>query len=210
VAREFDVTRRGLLRGLGTVALVGPACKTDGKGPAEPATPSPTPLAGGERLPLKFELDASPVDTQVEARTTLLELLRLDLDATGTKLGCDRGACGACTVLVDGQPTNACMTLALDVDGRSVETVAGLGGEGLSPLQAAFVKRDATQCGFCTAGMLMSCTALVRKAKRNGAPTDDEIRRGIAGNYCRCGTYPHVVLAVRDVVGPAAGGEESA
>jgi xanthine dehydrogenase YagT iron-sulfur-binding subunit len=141
----------------------------------------------------------------VEPRVTLLEALRFDLGVTGPKVVCDRGACGACTVLVDGLPRNSCMMLAHDVAGANVTTVAGLGnGDELSALQDAFVRHDALQCGFCTSGMLTSCAALLRKT--GGAKlTANAVREAISGNLCRCGTYPHVVAAVLEVAKKGAG-----
>ena len=146
--------------------------------------------------PLEFVLDGQPVKREVEARTTLLELLRLDLDKTGAKLVCDRGACGACMVLVNKVPRNACMLLAHDVAGAEVTTVAGLSqSDQLSPLQAAFVEHDALQCGFCTSGMLISATAVL-EANAGKPLTREQVADGLAGNLCRCGTYPHVIDAV--------------
>jgi aerobic-type carbon monoxide dehydrogenase small subunit (CoxS/CutS family) len=112
---------------------------------------------------------------------------------TGTKIGCDRGACSACTVWVDGAPVCACMTFALDVGGRPVTTIEGLArGNSLHPVQEAFIEHDAMQCGFCTPGMIMSCAALLQ---RNSTPTVDDVRTATSGNLCRCGTYPNVFEA---------------
>lgn len=204
VSDESKLTRRGWLRGVGTSAgvAVGVACRpgSDENPPASSASSPATPLTSGPTVALAFTLDGATVEREVETRATLLDLLRLDLSQTGTKRVCDRGACGACMVLVDGRPQNSCMMLAADVDGAQVETVASLAeGQTLSPLQRAFIERDATQCGFCTPGMLVSCTALVRR----GRPLErSEVQRGIAGNLCRCGTYPHVIEAVLDVTNP--------
>jgi xanthine dehydrogenase YagT iron-sulfur-binding subunit len=131
---------------------------------------------------------------------TLLELLRDRLSLTGTKLVCDRGECGACTVQLDSEIMYSCLTLAAACDGSSVLTVEGLAGGGteqsLSPLQRAFIAKDAAQCGFCTPGQLVAATALL---SRNAHPTDDEIRAGMSGNLCRCGTYPKILDAIRAV-----------
>ena len=125
--------------------------------------------------------------------TTLAELLRGKLGLTGTKIACDRGACGACTVWLDGAPVCSCMVLAIEVGGRSVTTIEGLAdGETLHPVQAAFIAHDAVQCGFCTPGLVMSCAALLARTKQ---PSADEVKAAIAGHYCRCGTYPHVIAA---------------
>jgi xanthine dehydrogenase YagT iron-sulfur-binding subunit len=209
--RPTPLTRRGLFRSIGTATLVAGCVKQD------PPTQNPTPAApdlegsfGATPAPLEFVLDGTTVKVETEARTSLLELLRLDLDRTGTKLVCDRGACGACMVLVDGLPRNSCMLLAHDVAGREVTTVAGLAADGeLSALQRAFVEHDALQCGFCTSGMLISSTALLRK--RAGQTLDrSEVEQAIAGNLCRCGTYPHVVDAVIAVANGSPGRQHPA
>jgi len=124
---------------------------------------------------------------------TLLEALRGPLGLTGAKLVCDRGACGACTVHLDGAPVNACMMLAIDARGHEIITVEGLGTPArMHPVQRAFVESDALQCGFCTPGMVMSVTAALAA---NPAPTLDDVKHAVAGNICRCGTYPHVFKA---------------
>jgi carbon-monoxide dehydrogenase small subunit/xanthine dehydrogenase YagT iron-sulfur-binding subunit len=127
---------------------------------------------------------------------TLAEVLRGPLDLTGTKIGCDRGACSACTVWIDGTPVLSCMTLALDVGEHKIVTIEGLArGEDLHPVQAAFIAHDAIQCGFCTPGLVMSCAALLEK---NRDPSRDEIKAAVAGHLCRCGTIPHVIDATLD------------
>ncbi len=134
---------------------------------------------------------------RVPANMTLLQMLRDELALTGTKNGCEAGECGACTVLVDGQPVNACMVLAVEVDGREVITVEGLASpEGLSPLQQAFIDHNAVQCGFCTPGMLLAAQALL---ERNPRPTEEEIRQALVGNLCRCTGYVRIVEAVQAV-----------
>jgi xanthine dehydrogenase YagT iron-sulfur-binding subunit len=131
-----------------------------------------------------------------DPRTTLLDALRERLGLTGTKKGCDRGECGACTVLVDGRRTKACLTLAVMSDGQEITTVEGLAPDGeLHPVQEAFIRRDAFQCGFCTSGQIMSAVALIQEGH---AGSDDEIREWMSGNLCRCGCYPNIVDAVRD------------
>lgn len=202
------LTRRGLFRGLGTAALVA-GCKPKGESEA-PEGVAPPDATGAtvsaEPSPLRFVLNGEEVELSVQARTTLAQALRLDLDRTGTKISCDRGACGACMVLVDGEAHNSCMTLAHDVGGRSVETVEGLGGpDHLSALQRAFVEHDALQCGFCTSGMLISSEALLREHRATGKKLDaEDVKACVAGNLCRCGTYPHVVSAVLSVAGGGA------
>jgi aerobic-type carbon monoxide dehydrogenase small subunit (CoxS/CutS family) len=142
----------------------------------------------------------------VEDRWTLAEVLRDHLTLPGTKLGCERGECGACTVLVDGAPVYSCSTLAVWLEGRSVRTVEGLASRGeLSPLQRAFVEHNAAQCGYCTSGQLMAATALL---ERNPTPSADEVRRALVGNLCRCSNYNAIVEAVLAAAarGSAAGG----
>ena len=133
----------------------------------------------------------------VAPHETLLSVVRDRLSLTGTKLVCDRGECGACTVLLDGQPAYACLTLAVACDGVAVTTVEGLAPahDALHPLQEAFIRHDAVQCGFCTPGQLVAAAALLQ---RTSAPTDDEIAAAMSGNLCRCGTYPKIVAAIRD------------
>ncbi|UCC63749.1 MAG: (2Fe-2S)-binding protein [Anaerolineae bacterium] len=131
----------------------------------------------------------------VPSNMTLLQMLREKMALTGTKNGCEAGECGACTVLVDGEPLNSCMTLAVEVDGRAVTTVEGLAHEDrLSLLQEAFVEHNAVQCGFCTPGVLVSAHALL---ERNPHPTEEEIRAALVGNLCRCTGYLRIVQAVQ-------------
>jgi xanthine dehydrogenase YagT iron-sulfur-binding subunit len=135
----------------------------------------------------------------VEPQVTLLDLLRERAGLTGTKKGCDRGQCGACTVLVDGRRTLSCLALALAQAGAEVTTIEGLADDGeLHPMQAAFVEHDAFQCGFCTSGQIMSAVAIVREGRARSA---DEIREAMSGNLCRCGAYPNIVAAVAAVQG---------
>lgn len=132
---------------------------------------------------------------EVPSNMTLLQMLRDKLALTGTKNGCEAGECGACTVLVDGEPFNSCMVLAVETDGREVVTVEGLAPEGrLSPLQEAFVEHNAVQCGFCTPGMLIAATALLR---RNPNPTEEEIKEALVGNLCRCTGYVRIIDAIQ-------------
>ncbi len=133
---------------------------------------------------------------RVEPRMTLAEALRGPMGLTGTKIACNRGACSACTVWLDGLPICSCMMLAVDVGERNITTIEGLAhGDTLHPVQQAFIDHDALQCGFCTPGMIMSCAALL---ERNANPSTDDVRTAISGHLCRCGTYPHVVSATLD------------
>ena len=134
----------------------------------------------------------------VEPWTTLLDLLRDGLDLTGTKKGCDHGQCGACTVLIDGARINACLKLAVTLDGSEVTTVEGLGWPGaLHPLQAAFIEHDAFQCGYCTPGQICSAAGLIAEGE---ARTREEVREAMSGNLCRCGAYTNIADAVLDVL----------
>ncbi len=136
---------------------------------------------------------------EIEPRTTLAEALRIHLGMTGTKVICDRGACSGCTVWLDKMPVNSCMVLAVDAIGHHVTTIEGLSANGtVHPLQTAFVKHDAMQCGFCTPGMVMSCAALLEK---NPKPTEQEVRHAVSGNLCRCGTYPKIFAATLEAAG---------
>ena len=144
----------------------------------------------------------------VQPNLTLLQMLREKLALTGTKNGCEAGECGACTVLVDGEPVNSCMMLAIEADGREVLTVEGLAPEGhLSPLQGAFVEHNAVQCGFCTPGMLMSAYALL---KRNPTPTEEQIKQALVGNLCRCTGYVRIIRAIKAVADQDAASEGGA
>lgn len=152
-------------------------------------------ILGPDAVTLSLKVNGAVHQVTVEPRVTLLDALRNHLDLTGAKQVCDRGGCGACTVLLDGEPVNSCLILAADAEGHEITTIEGLGTpEKMSPLQAAFVEKDALQCGFCTPGFVVSGTALLAK---NPDPTLDEIKAGLAGNLCRCGTYGRVFEAVQ-------------
>jgi aerobic-type carbon monoxide dehydrogenase small subunit (CoxS/CutS family) len=149
---------------------------------------------GPDPATLTLSVNGAPRQVTVEPRVTLLRALRNELELTGAKEVCDRGGCGACTVMMDGRIVNACMILAWDAVGHEITTVESFGTpEKLSPVQAAFVESDGYQCGFCTPGMVVSCTALLKK---NPNPSLDEIKAGLAGNLCRCGTYGRIFEAV--------------
>ncbi len=153
------------------------------------------------RTTIKLSVNGVDHRLEVEDRWTLVELLRDHLELTGTKIGCDRGECGACTVLVDGTPLYSCSQLAVWMNGCSIQTVEGLAKNGkLDPLQEAFIEHDAPQCGYCTSGQLMIAKALLMK---NARPTRDEVRTAMTGNLCRCSNYNHYVEAVMAVGGKA-------
>jgi xanthine dehydrogenase YagT iron-sulfur-binding subunit len=147
---------------------------------------------------LHLTVNGATLTLEVEAWTTLLDLLRERLDLTGTKKGCDHGQCGACTVLVEGRRINSCLSLAVAHEGRSITTIEGLGSAGsLHPLQQAFIDRDAFQCGYCTPGQLCSALGLINEGE---ARDEADIRELMSGNICRCGAYPQIVSAVKDVL----------
>ena len=147
------------------------------------------------RYSVHIQVNGESRGLEVDSRWTLLRVLRDVLGLTGAKRGCDLGECGACTVLLDGEPVNSCMTLAATCDGKRVTTVEGLGtSESLHPIQRAFLDNDGGQCGYCTPGFVMSAAALLES---NPNPTDDEIRQGLAGNICRCNAYGRIIESVR-------------
>jgi xanthine dehydrogenase YagT iron-sulfur-binding subunit len=152
-------------------------------------------VLGPDPVTLHLKVNGAVESVTVEPRVTLLNALRNHLDLTGTKEVCDRGGCGACTVLLDGEPVNSCLVLAIDAEGHEITTIEGIGTpEKMSPLQAAFVEKDAMQCGFCIPGFVVSGTALLAKTKN---PSLDQIKAGLAGHLCRCGTYGRIFEAVQ-------------
>jgi carbon-monoxide dehydrogenase small subunit len=152
------------------------------------------------KKPISFILNGERIEVEIEPHLTLLQLLRDELELTGTKEGCGMGECGACTVLLDGRTVNSCIFPALEVEGMSVMTIEGLADAkgGLHPIQKAFVDHGAVQCGFCTPGMVLSAKALLDE---NPKPTEEEIRNGIAGNLCRCTGYLQIVEAIKAASG---------
>jgi aerobic-type carbon monoxide dehydrogenase small subunit (CoxS/CutS family) len=154
-------------------------------------------------LPIELNVNGTARSVQATPQSTLLNVLRDELDLTGTKYGCGEGQCGACTVLLDGQPVFACITPVVVAVGRQVETIEGVAnGEELHPVQQAFVDQTAMQCGYCTPGMVMSALALLR---RNPDPSEAEIVQHMNGNICRCGSYPRIVRAVRQAAASTTG-----
>ena len=144
---------------------------------------------------IQFILNGKRQSARVDTRLLLVDFLRNSMGLTGTKTGCGIGECGACTVLIDGDPVNSCLVIAVSIDGKKVTTVEGLAGVELSGLQQSFIDAGAVQCGFCTPGMLLAAKALLDK---NAAPTKEEIRKAISGNLCRCTGYEKIVRAVED------------
>jgi xanthine dehydrogenase YagT iron-sulfur-binding subunit len=188
---EHTISRRSFLRGSGATVAVDQTLSRLAVGSAQAAPVTGSPNA------ITLTVNGAKHALTVEPGATLAEVLRGPLDLTGTKIGCDRGSCSACTVWLDGVPTLSCMTLAVDVGDRKVTTIEGLVQNGeLHPVQSAFVTHDAVQCGFCTPGLVMSCAALVAS---NPRPSLDDVKAAVAGHLCRCGTYPHVFAAMQDV-----------
>ena len=191
------ISRREFIKGTGTALVVTTAVPAlHGQAPSEVAARPPAAQpAAVPRTVIRVILNGTAQRVEVEDRWTLAELLRDHLGLTGTKIGCDRGECGACTVLLDGKPVYSCSNLAVWVDGRSIETVEGLGSiNSMSEIQEAFREYHALQCGFCTPGMLMTTKDLLAK---NPLVDDDGIREGLSGNLCRCTGYENIVRAVR-------------
>jgi len=227
----FAVSRRGFLQAGGSAAasVAAGGCASNLPPPAAtpPAAAAPTSVAP---RPVALRINGRQVDLMLEPRVTLLDALREYAGMPGTKKGCDRGQCGACTVMIDGRRINACLTLAVMQEGAEITTIEGLGRPAaLHPMQAAFIERDAFQCGYCTPGQICSAVALVAELKAGTASaatpdvrarvitiSDDEIRERMSGNLCRCGAYPNIVAAVRQVAtdalaaAPRAGIEEHA
>lgn len=170
---------------------------------AQQAASQTAPDAAVPRTAIRVTVNGQARRIEVEDRWTLAELLRDHLQLTGTKTGCDRGECGACTVLVDGKAVYSCSQLAVWMDGRTVQTVEGLArGEQLDPLQQAFIEYDAPQCGYCTSGQLMAAKALLNE---NPKPSREQVRAAMAGNLCRCSNYNHYVEAVLAAAGRTGG-----
>lgn len=189
-----NVTRRGFLKGFGTGTVATGLLSSTAVHEAMAADKDG--VLGPSEIPITIKVNGKSRQLKVEPRVTLLDALRNRLDTTGPKKVCDRGTCGACTVLVDGQPVYSCSMLAVEAEGRAITTVEGLGTpDKMNAVQQAFVKHDAQQCGFCTPGFVTAATAFVRK---NPNATTDEICKGLGGNLCRCGTYAGMLLAVAD------------
>ncbi len=212
------LTRRGILGS--SVALTalqgsGAVARTS----SEPPAPSPEREAAPALVDVDLTVNGTRHSLKLDPRTTLLDALRDHLGLTGTKKGCDHGQCGACTVLMDGARRNACLNLAIACDGQEIVTIEGLGNEHqLHPMQAAFVKHDGFQCGYCTPGQICSAVGMRAEIER-GFPsaitadltsatmpmTEDEIRERMNGNICRCAAYPNIVAAIMDAAGKASG-----
>jgi xanthine dehydrogenase YagT iron-sulfur-binding subunit len=196
------VSRRGFIQSVGAGAI-GAAAGVPGARPvragvvaigSSEATPAAAPATPEEMAPVTVSVNGRRHRLLVEPRWSLAYVIRDRLQLTGTKVGCERGECGACTVLIDGIPRYACLTLAVEADGAQVTTIEGLmSGEDLGPVQQAFAEKDALQCGFCTPGQIMAAEGLLRTTAN---PAIDQIRQGMSGNLCRCGAYRNIFQAV--------------
>jgi xanthine dehydrogenase YagT iron-sulfur-binding subunit len=189
----FEITRRETLQvgaAAGAVSLI-PEARAN--------PPSVTPVStteNGPTVPISARINGSSVLLQIDARASLLDMLRERLGLTGAKKGCDHGQCGACTVHLDGHRITSCLTMAAKVDGREIVTIEGIAeGDTLHPMQQAFIDHDALQCGYCTPGQIMAAIACV---KEGHATTRDQIREYMSGNICRCGAYVGIVAAIED------------
>jgi xanthine dehydrogenase YagT iron-sulfur-binding subunit len=189
------LSRRSFLKGIGGGAI-GTAVISTGlvkSDPAEAYSPE-TVGARGSRAAITLKVNGKAYRVEVEHRSTLAEVLRDELGLTGTKIGCDRGECGACTVIINGRNMYSCSQLAVWMEGKDILTIEGLAkGDKLDPVQEAFIEHDGPQCGFCTSGQIMSGKALLMK---NSKPNEAQARRGLSGNLCRCGNYNREVAAV--------------
>ena len=201
-------TRRGFMQSAAAVAAV--THLPSGAAAASRPAPVPMPTAPAQRVALN--INGKLQHLSLEPRVTLLDALREYAGLTGSKKGCDRGQCGACTVLVNGRRINACLTLAIAHEGDTITTIEGVArGDQLAPIQAAFLEHDAFQCGYCTPGQICSAIACVDELRAGTASavspdlrvkpplSDDEIRERMSGNLCRCGAYPNIVIAIRSI-----------
>jgi xanthine dehydrogenase YagT iron-sulfur-binding subunit len=187
IVSHQGISRRGFLTSVSAGAVVAASLK------GAPDVPAQEINAAGKAVTINLRVNGSARKVLVEPRWTLVYVLREVLGLTGTKIGCERGECGACTVLIDGKPRYSCLTLAVEADGHSITTIEGmLDGDKLSPVQQAFAEEDAFQCGFCTPGQVMAVEGLLRS---NPNPTLDQIRIGVSGNLCRCGVYKNIIGA---------------
>src|SRR5437762_4073787 len=202
--RHMKLSRRRFMQSAAAAAACGSVPAGPARQPVPDAAEGATVTAAGTQ-PVSLNINGRPYTLEIEPRVTLLDALREYIGLTGTKKGCDRGQCGACTVLVNGRRINSCLSLAMAHEGDEIVTVEGLARAGkLHAVQAAFVEQDAFQCGYCTPGQICSAVGLLAEAKAQGiALTDDEIRERMSGNICRCGAYPNIVAAVKKAGGAA-------
>ena len=189
-----NVSRRNFLKSTGVVSIAASVLT-----PPEVEAQSGPPAVGPGDVPVRLTVNGRQLNLMIEPRVTLLDALRMRADLTGNKRVCDRGTCGACTMLVDGRPVYSCSTLAIDVQGKQIRNIDGLAnGQTLHPVQQAFLDHEALQCGYCTTGMVMAAVGLLRATP---SPTDADIVKALNHNLCRCGTYPRILAAVRQASG---------
>lgn len=204
-ARKDNFSRRDFLKGA-SVAVSGGLLITEAQAAAK--APGAEAVAGPGRVAITLKINGKPQKVNVEPRVTLLDALRDYLDITGAKKVCDRGVCGACTVIMDSKPVYACNLLAIQAEGHDIVTVEGLShGDQLHPVMTAFIEHDGQQCGFCTPGFVVACKAFLDKHPN---PTLDEIEEGLGGNLCRCGTYAGIRPAVLAAAKAMKGGKANA
>jgi xanthine dehydrogenase YagT iron-sulfur-binding subunit len=203
---QREVSRRDFLRGAGAAVSGG---LLTGETVAAAAPPAPaTAIVGPGKVPIMLRINGKPQKLELEPRVTLLDALRNHLDLTGAKKVCDRSTCGACTVILDGKPVYACGVLAIEAQGKAIQTIESLGvGGKLHPVSAAFVEHDAQQCGFCTPGFVMAVKAFLDK---NPNPNMKDVEKGLGGNLCRCGTYVGIRQAALDAAKAVKGGKANA
>ena len=210
--KRRDFIKRTALAGGGVI--LGQGLLTDGSGSLVNQALAIVPQATAGKIAVRLRINGSNYGLRLDPRVSLLNLLREQLELTGTKKGCDHGQCGACTVLVDGKRINSCLALAVTYDGSEVTTIEGIAkGDQLHPLQAAFIEHEGFQCGYCTSGQICSGVAMLQEIEQGTAShvtadvrragrvelTDEEIRERMSGNLCRCGAYPGIVAALREV-----------
>ena len=207
---EVELSRRGLLAGSAATAVIAAS-------PAGAVATTPPQAGATPTMPVRFKVNGEKRELSLDPRTTLLDALREHLHLTGTKKGCDHGQCGACTVMVDGVRINSCLSLAVMHEGDEITTIEGLGTpDKLHPMQAAFIKHDGYQCGYCTPGQICSAVAVLDEIKRGvpshaqgdlmtkPAATNVEMRERMSGNICRCGAYSNIAEAMAEVAGAKA------
>jgi aerobic-type carbon monoxide dehydrogenase small subunit (CoxS/CutS family) len=193
------MSRRDFIRGSTAGALSTGLISGGLVGVATEAEAASTDIVGPDAVPVALRVNGKAYTVRVEPRVTLLEALRDHIGLTGSKNVCDRGTCGACTVIMEGRPVYACSVLAIDASGNDILTIEGLGTpENMHPIQKAFVDNDAQQCGFCTPGFIMACHAFIEDHPN---PTPEQINQGLGGNLCRCGSYVGVRKAVAEAAG---------
>jgi len=203
--KASEVSRRDFLRGTGAVISAGIVAGADA---LKAANTTGAKIVGPDKVPVTLRINGTTKSLNLEPRVTLLEALRNELELTGAKKVCDRATCGACTVIINGKAAYSCSVLALEAQGKEITTVEGLAQGGkLHPVQQAFVDNDAQQCGYCTPGFVVACKAFLDK---HPAPSLEQIRKGLGGNLCRCGTYVGITHAVQQAAKQMRGGRAHA